>query len=122
MRDAAARAFDAVEQLSSAYGVRALIETHMQTIVPSPSAAAAFLADRDPARVGVIFDPGNMVFEGHEPYRMAVEVDEQVVFAALKAVGYEGWMSFEDFTTDQPLYERTRDNIRYAREVLARMD
>jgi sugar phosphate isomerase/epimerase len=157
-RDAAARAFDAIEHLAQRHRVRALIELHMNTIIPSASAAAAFLAGRDPEHVGVIFDPGNMVYEGHEHYRMAVEVlgpylahvhlknarwevqgtredgserwqatfapltagvvDVRLVFAALRSVGYNGWVSFEDFSTAQPLYERTRDNLAFARRAL----
>jgi sugar phosphate isomerase/epimerase len=158
-RDAAMRAWDTVEAFAGVHDVRALVEIHMQTIVPSASAAAAFLADRDPARVGVIFDPGNMVFEGHEHPRLALEVlgpllahvhlknarwhaagtrddgseawqpsfapltagivDVGSVFSALRAVKYDGWVSTEDFSTDQPLYERTRDNLAYARATLA---
>ena len=36
-------------------------------------------------------------------------------FAALAAVGYDGWISFEDFSTARPLFERTRDNLAYVR-------
>jgi sugar phosphate isomerase/epimerase len=159
LRDAARRAFDDVEALAQQHQVRALVEMHMQTIVPSASAATAFLDGRDPQHVGVIFDPGNMVFEGHENFRMAVEtlgpllahvhlknarwtevgsredgstrwaasfaplttgvVDVAAVFAALHSVGYDGWISFEDFATEGSLEERTRDNLAYAKRVLA---
>ena len=158
VRDAARRAFDAVEASASRYGVRALVELHHGTIVASASAAASFLADRDARRVGVIFDPGNMAFEGHEHYRMAVEtlgpllahvhlkntrwerlglrndgtarwgasfspltdgiVDIGAVCRALRAVEYDNWISFEDFSTEEPLLERTRSNLAYARRML----
>jgi sugar phosphate isomerase/epimerase len=158
LRDAARKAFDAVEASAERYEVRALVELHHGTIVASPSAAASFLVDRDPRRVGVIFDPGNMAFEGHEHYRMAVEtlgpllahvhlknarwerhgthkdgsarwgasfspltdgiVDVGAVFRALRSVGYDGWVSFEDFSTEEPLLDRTRGNLAYARRML----
>jgi sugar phosphate isomerase/epimerase len=160
VRDAARRAFDGIERLARRHGVRALVELHMQSPIASSSAAASFLADRDPAHVGVIYDPGNLVFEGYEHPRAAVEilgpwlqhvhlknaswnhrgtradgseawraefaplragaVDVAAVFAALGAVEYDGWVSFEDFSTATPMPERTRDNLEYAREVLAR--
>ena len=37
----------------------------------------------------------------------------------LAAVEYDGWVSFEDFSTAQPLLERTRDNLVYAKGVLS---
>ena len=125
----------------------------MQTIVPSASAAASFLGEFDPMHAGAIHDAGNMVFEGHEAYRMGLEllgpylahvhlknarwvrddragwypefaplrdgaVDVRALFEALAAVDYDGWVSFEDFSTAQPLLERTRDNLAYAKSVL----
>jgi sugar phosphate isomerase/epimerase len=154
LRDGARRDFDAVVRAAQRHGVRALIELHMQTIMPSASAAASFLADFDPVHVGVIHDAGNMVYEGFEAYRMGLEVlgpylahvhlksarwfrderrgwygefaslregavDVRALFDALAAVGYDGWVSFEDFSTAQPLLERTRDNLAYAREAFA---
>jgi sugar phosphate isomerase/epimerase len=155
LRDAALRDFAGVVRAAQRHGVRALVEIHMQTIVPSASAAAAFLGEFDPMHVGVIHDAGNMVFEGYEAYRMGLEllgpylahvhlksarwvhdragwhpefaplregaVDVRALFGALAAVGYDGWISFEDFSTVQPLLERTRDNLQYAKEVLAGM-
>ena len=37
-------------------------------------------------------------------------------FRALAAVGYDGWVTSEDFSTAVPLRERTLDNLRYLRE------
>lgn len=152
-RDRARRAFTEVARLAARHGVRALVELHHGTIVPSASSAAAFLDGLDPAHVGVIHDAGNMVFEGHEPYRMALEVlgpylahvhlknacwratggrwhaefaplregivDLRALFAALAAVGYDGWVSLEDFSQAVPLAERTEDNLRHVRECVA---
>jgi sugar phosphate isomerase/epimerase len=157
VRERAVDGFRAVVDLAARLGVRALVETHMQTILPSASAAAAFCGHFDPVHVGVIHDPGNLVYEGYEPYRMGLEVlgpylahvhlknaswlpvatredgstqwiaryapltagavDVGALFAALEAVGYQEWVSFEDFSTDEPLPERTRGNLHYARAL-----
>ncbi|MBI4979177.1 MAG: sugar phosphate isomerase/epimerase [Spirochaetes bacterium] len=39
------------------------------------------------------------------------------LMTALKAVGYDGWMSFEDFSTEEPLVDRIRGNIAFVKEV-----
>ncbi len=56
------------------YGVRLLFETHMGNIIPSASAAYRLVCDCDPRYVGIIFDPGNMVYEGFENYRLGIEL------------------------------------------------
>lgn len=151
-----------VAALARAHGVRALIEIHHGSLIPSASAAAAFLSGFDPRDVGTIHDAGNMVYEGHEQYRMGLEVlgpylahvhlknarwevvgtradgstewratwaaiphgvvDMAVLFESLRAVGYDSWVSFEDFSTDQPLLERVRGNIAYIRGVYERVN
>lgn len=63
-----------VERLARQYGVKGLVETHHQTIAPSASAAFRLVSDCDPACVGVLFDPGNMVHEGYENLRMGMEL------------------------------------------------
>jgi sugar phosphate isomerase/epimerase len=117
--------------------VQACIEMHMDIITPSAGLAHRIVSHFDPAHVGVIFDPGNMVVEGYEQYQMALELlgpylshvhaknclwekvgeedgvarwqwkmaavkqgqtDWKKVVAALKKVGYNGWLSFEDFS------------------------
>jgi len=145
--------FKEVETLARQYGIRAVVETHPDTIVPSASAVAAFLAPFDAQHVGALWDPGNMVKEGYEQYRLGLEalgpylahvqlknavwrpgalradgsqawnfewapmraglVDVSSVVEALRAVGYDGWISFEDFSTEQPTRERLRDNLAY---------
>jgi sugar phosphate isomerase/epimerase len=146
-----------VERLARTYGVRALIELHHASLLPSASAAASFLSGFDPQQVGVIHDAGNMVYEGFEQYRLGLEVlgpylahvhlknarwravgqradgstewraeaaplSEGIVnlaalFRALRAVGYDGWVSFEDFSTEQALIERLRANLAYVRQI-----
>jgi sugar phosphate isomerase/epimerase len=76
-RDLWARTVDQfahIVNLSDTYGVRILLETHHMTIIPSASAAYRFVSNFDARRVGIILDPGNMVFEGHENYQMAIEL------------------------------------------------
>src|SRR5215218_3218758 len=154
----ARRDYAEVARLAHPHGVKALVEIHHETIVPSASAARRFLDGFDPESVGAIYDPGNMVWEGHEQYRLGLEtlgpylahvhakntgrrqtgrradgslawqaewapLDEGIVdlrdlFAALRAVGYDDWISVEDFTTDPPLAERVRENLRYLRRSL----
>ncbi|MBW5445571.1 TIM barrel protein [Cohnella sp. CFH 77786] len=62
------------EELCRAYGVKGLIETHHETIAASASASYRLVEGCDPAHVGVLYDPGNMVYEGYENYRMGLEL------------------------------------------------
>jgi sugar phosphate isomerase/epimerase len=39
------------------------------------------------------------------------------LFDALKQIGYQGWVSVEDFSTEVPLEERVRDNLAYLKEI-----
>ncbi|ANE48619.1 xylose isomerase [Paenibacillus swuensis] len=63
-----------VEELSRTYGIKALVETHHNTIVPSASLAHRLVSAHNPEYVGVLYDPGNMVIEGYENYRMGLEL------------------------------------------------
>ncbi|UCC68100.1 MAG: sugar phosphate isomerase/epimerase [Armatimonadota bacterium] len=135
--DQAFRDFTKVAELASGYGVQACIEMHMGNITPSAGLAHRLVSHFDPAQIGVIFDPGNMVVEGFESYQMALELlgpylshvhakncvwaktgdkdgvaqwewrmapvnqgqaDWTAIVAALRKVGYHGWLSFEDFS------------------------
>lgn len=157
LRDRAQARYREVAALARRHGVRALVELHHGSLLPSASAAAAFLAPFDPQDVGVIHDAGNMVYEGHEQYRLGLEtlgpylghvhlknarwrpagtrpdgtvawraewaplgrgiVDLAALFAALRQVGYDGWLSFEDFSTERPLPERLRANLELAKRL-----
>jgi sugar phosphate isomerase/epimerase len=148
-----------VEAMAKRHGVKAMIEIHMNNIVPSASAAAQFASHFDPNYVGVIHDAGNNVYEGYEQYRMGFEVlgpylahvhlknaqwvvkgkrddgstewqatwapiqkgcvDFRRLLDALHAVGYDGWLAFEDFSTEQPLDVRTRENLAYIKKLLS---
>lgn len=157
LRDRSRAQYREVADLARQYGVRALIEIHHGSLVPSASAAAAFLAGFDQRYVGTIHDAGNMVYEGHEQYRMGLEllgpylahvhlknarwqrsdgngawqatwaplsggvVDIATLLATLRGIGYDGWVTFEDFSTEQPAAERVRSNLAYVQQLLAAM-
>lgn len=158
LRERARGQYRDVEALAKQYGLKALIEMHMNNIVPSASACAAFVQHFDPQHVGIIHDCGNMVYEGYEQYRLGLEVlgpylahvhiksakweivgpradgstEWRAAFASLKSgvvdvrrlmdalhvVGYDGWIAFEDFSTDMPLAERIRDNLAYVKSFI----
>jgi sugar phosphate isomerase/epimerase len=63
-----------VEKLALESGVKAIIETHHGTIAASASAAYRLVESFDPAAIGVLYDPGNMVYEGFEDYQMGIEL------------------------------------------------
>jgi sugar phosphate isomerase/epimerase len=62
------------EQMCKQYKVKGLIETHHGTIAPSASLAHRLVCSFDPANIGVLYDPGNMVHEGYEHHRMGLEL------------------------------------------------
>jgi len=70
----ARRGYAEVEKLARQTGVKALIETHFGLITATASATLRVLEGLDPQYVGVLFDPGNMVHEGFENYKMGMEM------------------------------------------------
>lgn len=56
------------------HGVKGLVEIHMGTIAPSSSSAYRLVEGLDPDAIGVLLDPGNMVYEGYENYKMGMEI------------------------------------------------
>ncbi|MDI7278026.1 MAG: sugar phosphate isomerase/epimerase family protein [Anaerolineae bacterium] len=153
----ARRHLQAVSRLAAAYGVRVLVEIHMGTIIPSAGLAHRLLDGLDPELVGAIYDPGNMICEGYEAWRMGMEllgpylahvhvknyawqageedaagtqhwapgpaplargmVDWGEVIADLRAVGYQGYLSLEDFDTTAGTAEKLAADIDYLRRV-----
>ena len=72
-----ARALDGyieVEKLAKKYQVQACMEIHHGYICSSPSLAQRLLSHFDPRYVAAILDPGNMVREGYEDWRMGMEL------------------------------------------------
>ncbi|AZH79020.1 xylose isomerase [Microbacterium sp. Y-01] len=74
MRDDLVRFLDACLPDAHDRGVRILIEIHHRTIVPSVGLAMPILDHFDDADLGVIYDVGNMVYEGYEDYRIGLEL------------------------------------------------
>ncbi len=157
--DKAREDYKRIEELVGKHDVLALIEIHHGTICPSASATRYFLDGFDPKRIGVIHDAGNMVHEGHENFRMGLEllgeylshvhiknarwfpvkyledksvvwkcdwtavhkgiVDMRLLFLTLQTIGYDGWISFEDFSTERTLDDRLRENLAFVKKVIA---
>ena len=67
-------AYEKVEQTAREMGVRAVLELHNGCIAASASGARRLLEGRDARWVGAIFDPGNMIREGMENWRMGIEI------------------------------------------------
>ncbi|WP_059102590.1 sugar phosphate isomerase/epimerase family protein [Shouchella shacheensis] len=147
-----------VQELARAYGVKGLVETHHKTIIPSVGLTYRAVESCDPNHIGVIFDPGNMVHEGFENYRMGMEllgpylahihikngiwqkektiedgtelwepswspvhagiVDWRQFIADLQAVGYDGYLGFEDFSGTYLTDEALQRNIEYMRHLV----
>ena len=155
--DQAVHDYEKVAALASNYGVQACLEMHMGNITPSAGLAHRLVSHFDPAHIGVIVDPGNMVVEGFENYQMALELlghyashihaknciwiktgeqdsvakwewgmapirhgqaDWSAVVAALKKAGYEGWLSFEDFS-EGDTRAKLADGLGYLKELEA---
>lgn len=155
LRDTAIAQYREVASMARQHGVRALVEIHHGSVVPSASAAALFLDGLDSQDVGAIHDAGNMVYEGHEQYRLGLEtlgpylahvhikdaawrqdangawkagwasigegsVDFEALFTALNAVGYDSWVSVEDFSTALSMEDRLTHNIAFIRSAMDR--
>jgi sugar phosphate isomerase/epimerase len=146
---------EGVARLAAAYAVKVLVEIHHGTIIPSAGLAHRLLDGLDADLVGAIYDPGNMVCEGYEAWRMGMEllgpylahvhvknyawhpeaeedargtvhwaprpaplsrgmVDWGQVIEDLQAVGYEGYLSLEDFAPGDT-EAKVREDIAYLR-------
>ena len=64
--------FTEVQELAKKHGVKADFEMHMGTIVPSASAARRLASYFDPNYIGVIYDTGNVIYEGYEEYKNGI--------------------------------------------------
>ncbi|SDC67444.1 Sugar phosphate isomerase/epimerase [Paenibacillus sp. UNCCL117] len=139
--------------LCKEYGVKGLIETHHNTISASASAAYRLVESFDPDTIGVLYDPGNMVYEGYENYRFGMELlgpylahvhvknavwkpsEEDGVWSAgwsplfqgivswkqviedLQAIGYDGYLGVEDFSSQFG----TKDMLRHYADHISRL-
>lgn len=143
------RKLEEFQKLGEKTGVKGVIEIHMGNIATSPSLAKWLLKDLNPRYLGAIFDPGNMIAEGYEAWKMGMEIlgehlahchaknagwfrkdgkwefsfvpldegiaDWKAIIQSLKAVGYDGWISFEDFSS-LPLEEKLKKNIQLCKD------
>ena len=147
------------EPLLRKYGVKFLIETHHGMMISSASSALRVLDGFDPEYFGLIYDPGNMVYEGYEAYQLGFEMlgkylahvhvknaaltpageDEfgatkynqswmpmkkgaanlNAMIKALVKVGYDGVLSVEDFSNEQPTKEKLIDALAYLKALVA---
>lgn len=70
----ASEKFSVIEKLAADHGVKAVFEMHMGNIVSSASAAFRLASQFDPRYIGVIYDTGNVIYEGYEQYGMAFDI------------------------------------------------
>ncbi len=54
---------------------------------------------------------------GFAPITQGV-ADLRKLMDALRAVGYDGWLAFEDFSTVVPLKQRIRENLAYIKSLV----
>ncbi|WP_275294709.1 sugar phosphate isomerase/epimerase [Amycolatopsis sp. La24] len=104
--------FADVEATAKETGVRALLEIHHNTICSSASLAHRVVARFDPAHVGVIYDVGNVVFEGYEAHEIALDLlGDHLGHVHLKNAAHfrspggawrPGWTPLEDGEVDVP--------------------
>lgn len=151
----ARKGFRKVEALAKRHGVKVDFEMHMNTIVPTASAAYRLASEFDPDFIGVIYDTGNVIYEGYEEYKMAFEIlgpyldlvhvknakwekketdgkekfaptwapfadgyaDFERCFQALKAVGYDGYVVFEDFSSEDSSEGKLKHDIAYIKGI-----
>lgn len=151
--------FGVVEKLAKEYGVKANMEMHHGTIACSASAAYRIASNFDSRYIGVIYDTGNIVYEGFEEYQMALEIlgeyldhvhvknakwakktvdgvekfapgwapftdgytDFTRVFKALKKVGYDKYITFEDFS-DEPTEDKLKNNLPYIKKIVSEIE
>lgn len=64
-----------VEAFAKKHDIMFVFETHMDSLVQSPSAMYRFVCDCDPRYIGVIYDVGNScIWEGHEDVEVGIQV------------------------------------------------
>lgn len=151
----ARREMHTVCEMAKQYGVEANLEIHMDTIIPSASAAYRLVEGLNSDYVGFVYDAGNMTREGYEQYSLGMQLldryihhvhikdggvfrtekDGRPVFTpewtvigqgavnfekqrdALRLIGYDRYLSFEDFTCVQSDEDKLAHNIAYIRSV-----
>jgi sugar phosphate isomerase/epimerase len=72
--DGARRDLECVVRTAQERGVRAVLEIHFGTIVPSAGLMHRLISGLDPSGVGVIYDPDNFVKDGREHWQLGLEL------------------------------------------------
>lgn len=105
----AVRYLNEVQDIAKQYNIKAIVETHHQTIAPTASLAYRLVQSLDPQHVGVLYDPGNMVHEGYENHRMGLELLGP--YLAHVHVKNAGWYKMEaENTSDQGVLTARSDS------------
>ena len=68
------RSLEAFLKATQPFKAKALFEIHFKTLISSPSLAYLLLKPFDPEKLGVIYDPGNMIIEGMEDWKLGVDL------------------------------------------------
>jgi sugar phosphate isomerase/epimerase len=63
-----------VAEYAKEFGVRANVETHMGQLGPTVFKARALIEGLSPEQVGIMYDPGNQIYEGYEVPAMALSI------------------------------------------------
>jgi sugar phosphate isomerase/epimerase len=88
-RQLARRGLTALVERAAPHGVAVLVETSPGTLAPTPESALALIEEHAPAHAGVLYDPGNMIIEGHvEPCLAIAHLREYLVHVHVKNVGW----------------------------------
>jgi len=154
--EASIAGLEAIEGIARDAGIRAAIEIHHGTIASSASGVRRILEGFDPEAVGAIVDPGNMIHEGFENWRLGLDIlgpylahvhvknamwvlaekprggpfvwearwsrlregagNWKTLMDALQAVGYDSWLSLEDFSDLAPR-EKLADDLAYLKSL-----
>lgn len=80
----------ALQKIPQKYNIRINFEIHMGNIIPSASAAYRFISNFSPEHFGLIYDIGNMVYEGFEDYKLGIELlDDYLAYVHIKNAKWE---------------------------------
>jgi len=146
----ALKGFQRVEEKAKETGIKAHFEMHHGTITPSASAAYALAKNFDPKYIGVIYDTGNIIYEYQMALEILGDyldlvhiknacwlkkgekygadwasfsdgyADFPKFFKALEAVGYDGYVTFEDFSGKESSDEKLKNNIIFIKEIVGK--
>ena len=72
--EATLRSCEAYRRAAGKRGLRTLLHQRWGTVTASASQMLRVLEHFDPREVGCIYDPGSMTIEGHEEYRIGLEI------------------------------------------------